>query len=400
MQVFEKLLKHYWAPIHNFLVADPELLKTATGFLVAPEKIIFYIGETHLGIEYFGQERIEKRPDELKIELYSVDMTKSGGSFLEKITGITYDDGTFRMEDFLIPTYSEGMIMPTNRGADKLKELNWHFSVQDGFTAFNATHPVLQKNEFTRIINGIFFDANKGGLHTRRIKWIDFLPISSIEQSEDTGITFKVDLSFYNQQLAEKDINYVYPIPDKYGYRDSRLQKINRFIELVGSHSSTEVQLTQFLAHTDNQFILSMRFSAIAIQDEVMCEWQSENKKSIKPDFLITNTDGYADIVEFKLPSAELKLVGKENREAFSAQINSYIAQTRVYSKYFDDPNNRKWVEEKYGIKVYHPKRYLVIGRRWQFDTDTWKEITFDYQNLTILTYDDLVDGVVAQLYG
>ncbi|KVF18807.1 hypothetical protein WJ07_25035 [Burkholderia vietnamiensis] len=143
-----------------------------------------------------------------------------------------------------------------------------------------------------------------------------------------------------------------------------------------------------------------MRFGAQSARAELLCEWQSEERKAIKPDFFVVQSNGYADIVEFKLPDIGKKTVtGSENREAFAAWLNSYIAQTRVYATYFDDPNNRRWFEEKYGFKVYKPRRWLIVGRRSDFTSEIWREIISDYRDLEILTFDDLIDGVVAQFY-
>jgi hypothetical protein len=143
-----------------------------------------------------------------------------------------------------------------------------------------------------------------------------------------------------------------------------------------------------------------MRFSAKEIFHECLCEWQSSEKKPIKPDFFVVGSDGFADIVEFKLP--ELKraaVVGTNNRETFSSIINSYISQTRVYREYFDDPNNRAHIKATYGFDVYKPRRHLVIGRRWDLNNEEWRAIAADYQDLTIHTFDDLIDGVVMQFY-
>jgi len=41
----------------------------------------------------------------------------------------------------------------------------------------------------------------------------------------------------------------------------------------------------------------------------------------------------------------------------------------------------------------------LVVGRRDDFDSDVWREIVADHQDLEIMTYDDLIDGVVVQFY-
>ncbi|MDT4873122.1 hypothetical protein FQZ97_1083490 [compost metagenome] len=143
-----------------------------------------------------------------------------------------------------------------------------------------------------------------------------------------------------------------------------------------------------------------MKFGAKDIFSELTCEWQSEERNSIRPDFFVLQPNGYADIVEFKLPEIDKEfIVGSKNRETFSSWLNSYISQTRVYATYFDDPNNRRWFENKYGFKVHKPRRWLVVGRRGDFDSDVWREIMSDHRDLEILTFDDLIDGVVVQFY-
>ena len=105
-----------------------------------------------------------------------------------------------------------------------------------------------------------------------------------------------------------------------------------------------------------------MGFLSKEIYPQLILKWQSQNKNDIQPDFLIVRPNGFADILEFKLPNTKSKtVVGKPNRETFSAEINAYIAQTRVYKEYFEDPNNRNWIKEKYNINVRYPKRYLVV---------------------------------------
>jgi hypothetical protein len=49
-------------------------------------------------------------------------------------------------------------------------------------------------------------------------------------------------------------------------------------------------------------------------------------------------------------------------REAFSAEVASYVAPTHFYKEYFDDSANRSHVKQAHGIEVYHPKRTLVMG--------------------------------------
>lgn len=122
---------------------------------------------------------------------------------------------------------------------------------------------------------------------------------------------------------------------------------------MFGNSENSEPTITSFLAQQENHFILNMGFMGTGVHSQVKCEWQSEEKDEIIPDFFVVRANGYADIVEFKLPKVKRNtVVGRNNREQFSAEINSYIAQTRVYRSYFEDPNNRRWFEKKYGFKV------------------------------------------------
>ncbi len=392
--VIEEIRKNYWYPLWKYLEDKPELTKTFPAFLLNPEQIIMYVGKTHIGIEYWGPERVEKL--KLRGETYVRyhDYGESNENLFENIVGFKYDS-TVPFNVPLLPL-NEDLIIPTNKGIDKLFELKWNFAGQNSIFGINFPAPLIPKGQFTRIINGLFFDANESGLLTRHIKWIDFMPIQYDDSdSEVDKISF--DFSPYHR-LVEHDANYIYPVPDDYKY--SKLPKLNRFIELWGNKTTLESDITIFLASSDNSFILSMRFGATEIFSELKCDWQSESRDSIRPDFFVLQPNGYADIVEFKLPNLKNNpLVGRNNRESFSAEISSYVSQTRVYSTFFDDPNNRQWFEDKYGFKVYKPRRYLVIGRRSDFNSDEWREIKADYQNLEIMSYDDLVDGVVAQFY-
>lgn len=59
--------------------------------------------------------------------------------------------------------------------------------------AFNAGFEIV-RDEFCRIINGAFFDANETGLITRRAKIIDFIPITYDDSNEEFD-RFSIDLS-------------------------------------------------------------------------------------------------------------------------------------------------------------------------------------------------------------
>jgi len=393
LRVGQNLMDIYWSKLYQKIKEDRSLLKYFTAFLIHPEKLIYYLGKNHLAIEYLGAERMDELSDEgFTLETQFYDYSDSE-NLLEKVIGFDYDD-TINIE-LPLPPFSEELIIPTNRGIDKLVELKWNFAAQSYIITFNSSPPVPQIGHFARITNSFFFDADESGLKTRHIKWIDFIPIKIIESGEYLDISFTLEPY---KKLVENDLDYVYPIPEGFDY--VRLERLNRFIEFIGDKKHSEPDITTFLSKEENQFILSMYFSAKEIFPQKLCKWQSEEKEDIKPDFFVLRPNGFADIVEFKLPYIKNNaIVGKPNRETFASEINSYISQTRNYKYYFEDPNNRKWFKEQYNFDVVKPRRFLVVCRRADFSSDNWKEIISDYNDIEIITYDDLVDGVTAQFY-
>lgn len=387
-------MENYWGPIYHTVKSNPRLLQTIPGFLLKPDRLIYYMSQRHIGIEYQGPERLSELPAGHTLRATVLDYSKKDCHILDEIVGFDYEDGAYRIP--LLPV-TEDLILPTNAGADELMRLNWNWSAQNMMLSFNASGVEIPKNQFTRIINARFFDATaKDGLKTRHIKWLDLIPCD-YDDSGNEFDSFSIWLEPY-LKLAKADASATYPLPTD--FRLDRLQQMNRFIEFIGDKNNDEPAITRLLASDDLRFAIKMRFSAKELHAECSCEWQSENRKAIKPDFFVVGPDGYAQIVEFKLPNTKSKaIVGSSNRETFSAELNSYISQTRVYREYFDDPNNRAYVKNKFGFDVYKPRRHLVVGRRWDFSSSEWRALAADFSELTIHTYDDLIDGVVMQFY-
>lgn len=389
--------EHYWLPLYKYLKENEELIKTFPALLIEQENIVIYIGRTHLAIEYFGKELTDKLPESKNVKVTHYDFADSETNLFEEIIGFKFES-TLGDFTFPLPPYSEDLVYPTNKGMDKLIELKWNWMAQNSIMGINAPGFHVEKGQFARVVNGRFFDADENGLKSRHIKWLDFLPLDIEDETEKTHV-LKVSLNEL-KSLVVHDAHFIYPMPSKDDYKFNKLPQINRFIELVGNKKTSEPNLTKFLEQPENQFILTMGILSTKICPQLICEWQSEDRNSIQPDFFVVRPNGYADIVEFKLPDLKSKaVVGKSNRETFSAEINAYISQTRVYKEYFEDPNNVKWVQEKHNIKVRYPKRFLVVGRRWDFSSDEWKKIIDDYKDIEILTFDDLTDGVVSQFY-
>ncbi|MDR7123107.1 hypothetical protein [Rheinheimera soli] len=296
MAFMQDLMKHYLGPLYHYIKDKPELIKTVPGFLLNHTKLIVYVGRTHIAVEYTGPEFIDELKPDRTIELQFHDYSYKECNLFEQIIGFKYDS-TLDMK-MPLPIFSEDLLFPTNRGWDKLTELGWNFAAQNSIMGFNMPSPEPMHGKFTRIVNGIFFDADDSGLKSRRIKWLDFFPVI-FDGSDEKTDTIGFNLEKMGN-LVEHDANYSYPIPDEFKF--VQLPKINKFIEKWGNKKNSETDITSYLSEPENEFILTMKFGASNIYSELTCQWQSEDRKDIRPDFFVVQPNGYADIVEFKLP--------------------------------------------------------------------------------------------------
>ncbi|WP_339259316.1 Shedu anti-phage system protein SduA domain-containing protein [Lysinibacillus sp. FSL K6-3209] len=389
------LMENYWRKLWSLLEENPDLKRNFTKFLLNPEKVIFYLGKTHWGVEYIGNANSKEISSEHTVEVKILDYSKED-NLLTDILGIDYSKQTGIVMP--LPEYNEDLVHPTNEAMDIMLENGWNLAGQSMLIGFNVGGFELQEGTFHRIVNGFFYGTNRSGLVTRNVKWLDLFPLKIDDM--DVGVD---EFTFYMwPNLADvimHDAHFQYPRPS--GFREEKWFSLNRFVELISSKDTSEPQITTFLAEPENQFILKMAFMGKNISPECELEWQSEDRKAIRPDFFIEGSNGYSDIVEFKLPNLKNinSIVGRENRETFSAEIHSYVSQTRDYEYYFEDPKNREFAEEKHGIKVYYPKRILVMGRRWMLDTPDWRRLENDYRNIMIKTYDEVIDLVLSHLY-
>lgn len=378
--------------LHEEIKKNPNLILSCPSILTNPTIIHIHIWKDHIWFEYEWVETGAYSDNYSNIKVITHDYFDSNNSILEEIIGFKYWN-----EWIAIPfsSLTENLKYPTIQGMKKMLELWWNFDAESMDIFFWNSYPSLKQWENYRIINSTFFDEENNSLKTRHIKWLDLIALKSKEDDDKIEYWFTLP---YTKQQAQIDVLYNYNLPIWFKYE--KLKKLNNFVEFYWDNNNSETDITKFLLKEEHKFILTMNFGGQDIHSELSCEWQSEDKDTIRPDFFIVKPDGYCDIIEFKLPILKNKWsVWKKNRTTFSAEINSYISQTRVYREYFDDPNNRKWVKDKYDLKFYKPKRILVVGNRTDFPIDEWKEIKSDFTDLEIYTFDDIRDWTIVQLY-
>jgi hypothetical protein len=158
------LMTNYWHPLYKAIEANPRLLNSFPGFLIKPEKLIYYIGRNHIGIEYVDPERLSCLPGSGTMEAQVFDYSLKDCNLLEEIIGFNYGGGVYAMP---LPPFTEDLVLPTNAGADELMNLKWNWSAQSMILGFNSACVVAPSGQFTRLINARFFDATPdGGLRT------------------------------------------------------------------------------------------------------------------------------------------------------------------------------------------------------------------------------------------
>ncbi|MHB1316468.1 MAG: Shedu anti-phage system protein SduA domain-containing protein [Minisyncoccota bacterium] len=129
------------------------------------------------------------------------------------------------------------------------------------------------------------------------------------------------------------------------------------------------------------------------------------------PDRRLKRIDGLSDILEVKLPSAELLRKDNLGRNYIAPDLSEAIGQLTGYLEHYfsvyteerDDKTGQEILEDRYG-KYYKPKGILLIGRRNKSDgtittqkTDnaepkSLRRLMSYYHWIEVLTYDDLIE--------
>lgn len=155
MAFLKELMTNYWGPLYHYIQDNPELIGTVPGFLLDLEKLIVYVGRTHIAVEYMGSEVLQKLNPEGQLNVQSHDYSAKDYNLFEKIIGFKYDSTA--SVSMPLPPISVDLLFPTNRGWDKLSELGWNFAAQNSIMGFNTPSPEPVPGQFTRIVNGMFF---------------------------------------------------------------------------------------------------------------------------------------------------------------------------------------------------------------------------------------------------
>ena len=262
-----------------------------------------------------------------------------------------------------------------------LTQLPFEYLQLNGYVDFSKpTKPIFISN------TNFFWTDTEGKL---KIKHIDFLEI--FPRDEEGNVYYHDKKSL--EQFTRFIINYKVPT-----YKTKLHGKLNEFIEFINLPDVTEPQITKYLS--DNPEILQLAFGINELNPQVLLEWQYKTDlDNLQPDFLPIRMDGYADIMEFKLPYLKgSPIVGTPERRHPAYEIDTAIAQLDTYEQWCSQQVNIEWLEKTKNIKILHPRRFLIIGHSKEFSKEDRAKLR-NSRDTTVFTYDEFIEMARFQLY-
>ena len=163
--------------------------------------------------------------------------------------------------------------------------------------------------------------------------------------------------------------------------------EIAEFERLINDPDTKERHLQVFLEQHPN-FLKGLNYENIYPQLVL----ERDDDGGLKPDFILEPfADGFCDILDIKLPSQKV-VVGGKNRKHLAAGLHEVAAQLREYATYFEQDKYRKFVHQKYGLRLYWPRLIAIVGRDMkQMKDEQIRRAMTDYVDLQFMTFDELV---------
>jgi len=165
-------------------------------------------------------------------------------------------------------------------------------------------------------------------------------------------------------------------------------QAIDELETFINNKDLREEDLQDFFKRNP-EFILNDEYRKA--HSKVVLE--KENQETLVPDFILEpyNSERLCAILDLKLPSAKVWVL-KKNRPRFSSAVFEAVSQLREYSQFFEHDHNRLQILNEYGLLVYRPKLFVIIGRRGPVDPLVRRRIEIGTPDTTVLTYDDIIE--------
>lgn len=198
-------------------------------------------------------------------------------------------------------------------------------------------------------------------------------------------------------RFTDGDLNLEMPLADFgsllaiYSSENTRLlEAIEEFEYLINGNAIREAALQDFFIRNPD-FIIGDEYKA-AHSQVVLTPFDDREPKLI-PDFVLEpySPNSLCDILEIKRPSAKVVTL-RQSRARFSSAVSEACAQAREYGSFFDSSQHQKAIRERYGLEIYKPRLFVVIGRRPLIDQKLLRRIEEGNPGVNVKTYDDLLE--------
>ncbi|MFJ4605769.1 Shedu anti-phage system protein SduA domain-containing protein [Pseudomonas atacamensis] len=393
------------AGVRRLASESTEYLSNIPGFLLSPQTISVHWFKNHIAISYDGDEDAKSLSTKLNPTFVHVAHFDQEGTYPFS-AAIGLDLPKAENENPLQSRINLGVISISRKGLlfcddtfSELADRGWRMGATDstgGILGYRESS-INQSDHFNFQNIFVFSRSPNHDVATNRIKWLDVIPYS-LDVDADGEIS-KIGIS---RSLIEEIIQQAgarpYLIPTS--YRQIKLDVVNKFVELWGRKSTKETSITRFFEKESHRFLITMNFGAVKIYPELSCPRLSVVGASIRPDFFIQKASEACDIVEFKLPRTGGSLVvGSKNQRRFASWFSAYIAQAESYIKHFQDSLHREDIKQRHRITVDFPTVTLVMGRRSDVNSYEVRMLLSRHPGVRLISYDELIDGAVAQLY-
>lgn len=375
----DDIKEHVFSPINDILSDNPDVRSNLNPAFPYPYNLKIGILENCLAIEYVGPNKDEEtdfgcqgffQPTWDVYDFLEIDLKHLNSR------GIEIEADLDNMSFFL----GKSMEYLGDYFYD-MTQLPYEFLMLNGYVDFSKPkRPIFISNT-----NFLWTDEND----RLKIKHIDFMEIFPL--GENGEVYYHDNNSL--KKFADFIINYRVP-----KYKVKLHEKLNDFIEFINLPDISEPKITAFL--TENPEILQLAFGVHELNAQVDLEWQFETEHdNLKPDFLPKRMDGYADIMEFKLPFLKNNpMVGKLERRHPSFEIDTAISQLDTYDYWCSQKINTDWLEKEKAIKILYPRKILIIGHSKDFSKEDRARLR-NIRDTTVFTYDEFIEMARFQLY-
>lgn len=278
-----------------------------------------------------------------------------------------------------------------------------------------------------RVVNS---DIYIGGKHPEAIPLLAFEKLirnfpNSYELRKYVDARISATLNNYVLSVKEAEASYQKYMQRKLKRRHHDIQKDLKAIELFKYEMILE-KLRQMLKEENvyrekdwqreiKDIILLLYPKYLAAFDEVVIRDSDDRRKRL--DFLLIDSNGYADIIEIKKPFGKAVMTERLHRQNHipMQELIGTIMQLEKYMYYMSRNGAKieKSLADKYGdqlpaglkIKVINPQGIIIMGREENLTSEQKSDFEIvkrKYKNVVdILTYDNLIfrlQATIAQL--